>query len=241
MRLEGKNIVVVGVGPGLGSATVYFLLKEGAKVTMVSRNKDKLEEIKKQLPKYTELEYVVGDPSTLKGAEKLAKDLTKKNKHIDGLALLAGNYVNTPIDKLKEEDLELLVSANMKAPLYMLEAALPSLGKGSSVVLVSSIMGLYNIAPTNVVYSMAKAAVANATEVLSMELIGKGIRVNAVAPNGMNHDFEPDRDWKKLRKLGDASCPPEDVARVITWLITDESEWVSGAVIPVTGGSRGGK
>ena len=54
----------------------------------------------------------------------------------------------------------------------------------------------------------------------------------------MNSDFEPERDWKKLRKLGSPSCPPEDVARVITWLLTEESEWVNGAVIPVTGGSR---
>ena len=238
MRLEGKNIVVVGVGPGLGSATVYFLLKEGANVIMVSRTKDKLEAIKNQLSKYGKLDYVVGDPSTVENAEKLMKDVISKANKIDGLALLVGTYVSTPIESLKENDFDLLINANVKAPLYTIRASLPYLANGSSVVMVSSIMGLYNIAAGNVGYSVAKAAVAKATEVLSVELLSKSIRVNSVAPNGMNHDFVPDRDWKKLRKLGDSSCPPEDVARVITWLITDESEWVNGVVLPVTGGSR---
>lgn len=238
MRLEGKNVLVVGVGPGLGSATVYFLLKEGANVIMVSRTKEKLEEIKNQLSKYGKLDYVVGDPSTADNAEKLIKEVVGKANRIDGLALLAGTYVATPMENLQEKDLDLLINANMKAPLYTFRAAIPYLANGSSVVMVSSIMGLYNIAAGSIAYSMTKAAIANATEVLSVELLSKGIRVNAVAPNSMNHDFEPERDWKKLRRLGDSRCPPEDVARVITWLITDESEWVNGVVIPVAGGSR---
>ncbi len=54
----------------------------------------------------------------------------------------------------------------------------------------------------------------------------------------MDHDFVPERDWRSKRKLGGKSCPPEDVARVVVWLVSDESEWVDGAVIPVDGGTR---
>lgn len=239
MRLEGKTILVVGVGPGLGSATVYFLLKEGANVVMASRTKEKLDDIKNELSKYGKLDYVAGDPSTQAGADSLFRDLSSKVTKIDGIAILAGGYASTPIETFKESDLELLVNSNMKAPLNTMRAAIPYLNSNSSVVMVSSILGLYLASPTNVGYSMVKGAVAKAAEVLSRELLDKGIRVNAVAPGSMNHDFEPDRDWKKLRKLGDPACPPEDVAKVIAWLLSDESEWVNGSVIPVTGGSRG--
>lgn len=238
MRLDGKNVVVVGVGTGLGPATVYMLLKDGANVTMVSRTKDRLEEIKKSLSKFGKVDYVVGDPTTAKGADAAMKAVQKKVKSIDGLALLAGTYVETPIQTMKEEDLDLMLNSNVKAPLNALKAALPSMASGSSVVMVASIRGLYDAKAGVVAYSATKAAVAKSTEVLASELVGKGIRVNAVAPNSMNHDFEPGRDWKKLRKLGDVSCPPEDVARVVTWLMTEEAGWVDGVVIPVHGGYR---
>ncbi len=238
MRLEGKNVVVVGVGSGLGPATVYFLLREGANVMMVSRTRDRLEELKRQFSKYGKVDYTVGDPSTAKGAEAAMKAVAKKVKGIDGLALLAGTYVDTPLPQMKESDLDLMINSNIRAPLNALKAALPNMSKQSSVVMVASVLGLYGAAAGTVAYSATKAAVAKSTEVLAAELVGKGIRVNAVAPKSMNHDFEPERDWKKMRKLGDQACPPEDVARVVTWLITDESEWVDGVVIPVHGGAR---
>ncbi len=238
MKLTGKKVLVVGVGPGLGSATAYLLLKEGASVVIASRNEEKLKSIKVQLAMFGQIDYVAGDASSKEGAAKLVHEAIDKYGSLDHLALVAGNYTDSPIDALTEEQTDGMIDANLKSPLYTLSAALPSLKAGSSVVMVSSVFGTYATGMGNVAYSAAKAGVAKSVEVLAMELAQRGIRVNAVAPRSMSHDFAPGREWKTLRKLGDRACPPEDVASVIVWLFSGESEWVNGAVIPVDGGAR---
>ncbi len=238
MRLDGKNVLVIGVGPGLGSATAYMLLKDGASVIISARTEDKLKLIKESLSKYGKIDYVVGDASTQAGSRKIIDDARKKAGRIDHLALLAGNYVDSPIENLTEDQVDAMVNANLKSPIYALNAALKDLKQGSSVVMVSSVFGTYATSTGNVAYSATKAGVAKAVEVLASDLSARGIRVNAVAPRAMDHDFAPERDWRQKRKLGGKSCPPEDVARVVVWLLTDESDWVDGAVIPVDGGSR---
>ncbi len=240
MRLDGKTVLVIGVGPGLGSATAYMLLKDGARVIMAARSEERLREIRKVLSKYGNVDYVVGDASGQSGARKIVEEARKKAGRIDHLALLAGNYVDSPIENLTEEQLDGMINANLKSPIYALNAAVKDLGQGSSVVMVSSVFGTYATSTGNVAYSSTKAGVAKAVEVLASELSGRGIRVNAVAPRAMDHDFVPERDWRSKRKLGGKSCPPEDVARVVVWLMSDESEWVDGAVIPVDGGARKG-
>ncbi len=238
MRLDGRNMVVVGVGPGLGIATAYLLLNEGANVAVVARSAEHLEEIRSKLPETDKLFCITADASNLEGAKKIARVAGEKFGAIDALALLAGNFAKTPVDSLASEAMDSMLNANLKAPLYVLSSMLRFLKSGSSVVMVSSVFGTYKVSAGNVVYSAAKAGIAKATESLADELAVKGIRVNAVAPNAMSHDFEPGRDWRLKRKLGDPICPPEDVANVVVWLMTDDAGWVSGAVIPVDGGAK---
>lgn len=238
LRLAGKKVFVVGVGPGLGSATAYLLLKEGASVVIASRNEDRLKSVKAQLAIFGQIDYVVGDVSGMEGAKKLVHDAVDKYGSIDHLALIAGDYIDSPIEELTEEQLDRMVDANLKSPLYALSAALQDLKAGSSIVMISSVFGTYATGVRNVAYSATKAGVAKSVEVLAMELSQRGIRVNAVAPRAMNHDFVPGRDWKSLRKLGEKACPPEDVASVVVWLLSGESEWIDGAVIPVDGGEK---
>jgi 3-oxoacyl-[acyl-carrier protein] reductase len=59
-----------------------------------------------------------------------------------------------------------------------------------------------------------------------------------IAPSVIDGEFVPGRDWKKMRRLGDFKAPPEDFAKVVVWLLTDEAEWINGVVIPVDGGAR---
>lgn len=231
-------MLVVGVGSGLGPATVYLLLKDGASVVMAARTKDRLEEVKKQLGEYGKLEYVTGDASKLNGAESIVKDAVKIFGGIDDLVVLAGSYADTPIEGLTEEGVNTMVDTNLRAPLYTVRNALQYLKEGSSVVMVSSVFGTYASGIGNVAYSATKAGVAKSTEVLANELSKKKIRVNSVAPRAMKHEFSPGRNWRAERMLGDAECPPEDVASVIVWLLSEESSWVNGTVIPVDGGKK---
>ena len=238
MSLVGKKVLVMGVGSGLGPATSYFLLKGGADIVIVARNESNLKKVKKELSGYGKIDYIVADLSTISGARKAVDQSLKKLGKIDHLAVLVGNYMDTPIKSLSEEKMESMIGVNLKAPIYAVKEALPHLKGGSAIVMVSSIEGTYGHGLDEIVYASAKAGLAKATELLAYELLDKNIRVNAVAPKAMRHDFEPEREWKKSRKLGDIECPPEDVAKVIMWLLDDESEWINGAVIPVDGGAR---
>ena len=228
----------MGVGPGLGSATAYMLLKKGAEVIISSREEDKLKVICKRLSKFGSISYVAGNASSINGASEIISSAAKQSGRIDHFIFSVGGYVLTRLSEVNEENLESMLLSNFKAPIYLAKAASPYLTEGSSVVLVCSREGLQWHSTRNISYAPAKAALARATEVLANELIDKGARVNAVAPASMRFDFTPGRDWRKGRKLGDVECPPEDVASVITFLLEESSGWIDGVVIPVDGGSR---
>ncbi|BFH72687.1 SDR family NAD(P)-dependent oxidoreductase [Sulfurisphaera javensis] len=232
MRLKGKRILIVGVSKGLGYALAYFLLKEGASVIINSRNEDKLKEIKKSLESIGEINYVVGDVSTLDGA----KEVVNKSGDFTDLVVTVGGYVEDTVTELS--GLEEMIRNHIKIPLYVVNASLNKLKEGSTIVLVSSMAGIYKADPSQLSYGIAKAGLAKEVEILASELLSKGIRVVGIAPSTISGEFVPNRDWRKLRKLGQSDAPPEDFARVIVWLLTDEAEWVNGIVIPVDGGAR---
>jgi NAD(P)-dependent dehydrogenase (short-subunit alcohol dehydrogenase family) len=235
-RLDNKKVAIIGVSEGLGYAVAYFALKEGASVCINARDEEKLRKIKNSLEKYGKIEYVVGDVSTLNGAKDVVEKCNLKLNGLDHLVITIGGYIEDSIQSL--DGLEIMLQNHIKIPLYVINASLNFLKEGSSIVLVSSLSGVDKAMPNQLSYSIAKAGLAKGVEILASELIEKGIRVNAIAPRSIDGVFEPERNWKKYRKLGDTKAPPEDFARVIVWLLTDESEWIDGVVIPVDGGFR---
>ncbi len=236
--MVAKRALVVGVGPGLGSAVAYFLLSDGYEVLISSRNKRHLEIIKGSLNRYGKIYTVVADASLEEGSILIAKKAAECLKHIDALVITAGDYMPTDINKISDKEITYLFSVNFKSPLLLVGSTMHLMRSGSSVVLVSSVLSRWKESKGSVAYASTKAAVARLAEGLASELVKLGIRVNAVAPLSMKHDFKPGREWKKERKLGAKECPPEDVAAVVRWLCSDDSDWVDGAVIPVDGGGR---
>ncbi|MFP3064440.1 MAG: SDR family NAD(P)-dependent oxidoreductase [Sulfolobus sp.] len=231
MRLKGRTVLIAGVSKGLGYAIAYFAVREGAKVIVNARNEEKLKEIIKTLGE-DNAKYVVGDISTLEGAERVVNEAGE----FTDLVITIGGYIEDTIESLK--GLDEMITNHIKAPLYLVKSALSKLKSGSTIVLVSAIRGIYTPLPFQLSYSIAKAGLAKAVETLASELTDKGIRVVGIAPSVIDGEFQPNRDWKKLRKLGDFKAPPEDFARVVIWLLTDEAEWINGVVIPVDGGAR---
>lgn len=228
-RLEGKKVFVVGTSKGLGYAIAYFSSIEGAEVIINSRNEKKLKEICENI---RNCKYVVGDVSTPQKAEEV---INKAGDFTD-LVITVGGYVEDKIDDLK--GLDEMLTNHIKVPLYVVKSSLSRLRKGSTIVLISAIRGIYTPLPFQLSYSIAKAGIAKAVETLASELIDQGIRVVGIAPSVIDGEFVPSRDWKKMRKLGDFKAPPEDFAKVVVWLLTDEAEWINGVVIPVDGGAR---
>ncbi|AWR96480.1 SDR family oxidoreductase [Acidianus sulfidivorans JP7] len=237
MRLKDKRILIIGVSEGLGYALAYFLLKEGAEVIITARNAQKLEKIKKSLESLGKINYISSEIKDINSAKELIKNAYSMfNSKIDGLCILIGGYIEDDIYNLK--GLDEMINNHIKYPLYIISAGLEYLNEGSTIVLISALRGIDKALPNQLSYSIGKAGIAKAVEVLASELLDKGIRVVGIAPSWIYGNFEPGRDWKSERKLGDPKAPPEDFARVITWLMTDEAEWVNGTVIPVDGGSR---
>lgn len=237
MRLAGRNLVVVGVGPGLGSAVVYLALREGAQVYGFARNKEFLSQLARAMSPYGRVYTGVADFSNWAEAKRAAEEAAKVFDAVHGLVVAAGGYVAGGVEELEPEQLEDMLARNLKAHLYAVKAFSKLMAEGSSVVLVSSIGGAYAAWPKHIAYVAAKAAVAKAAESLAAELIDRGIRVNVVAPGGMSKDFAPGRQYQRPR-LGAPQAPPEEVAKVVIWLLTDEAGWINGAVIPVDGGRR---
>ncbi|MCH4815471.1 MAG: SDR family NAD(P)-dependent oxidoreductase [Saccharolobus sp.] len=235
-RLDNKKVAIIGVSEGLGYATAYFALKEGAQVCINSRNENKLKRMKETLSKYGNIHYVVGDVSSTDGARNVIDKCASLLNGIDHLVVTVGGYVEDTIDNFS--GLEEMLTNHIKIPLYVINSSLRFLKEGSSVVLVSSMSGIGKASPDQLSYAVAKAGLAKEVEILASELLGRGIRVNGIAPTTISGEFEPERNWKKFRKLGDDMAPPEDFARIIIWLLTDESDWVDGVVIPAHGGAR---
>lgn len=236
MRLKNKNILIIGVSKGLGYALAYFLLQEGANVIINSGNETKLKEISDKLKQYGTIDYVQGRVTSKENAKEIIGKAFNKVGKLDGLAILIGGYIEDTIENLS--GLDEMITNNIKLPLYIVSAAEDYLNKNSTIVLVSALRGIDKALPNQLSYSISKAGTAKAVEILSSELIKKEIRVVGIAPSWIYGDFEIGRNWKDLRKLGDVKAPPEDFARVIVWLMTEEAEWVNGVVIPVDGGVR---
>ncbi|MDT7900795.1 MAG: SDR family NAD(P)-dependent oxidoreductase [Acidianus sp.] len=237
MRLKDKAILIVGVSKGLGYALAYFLLKEGAKVIINSGNKEKLQEIVDSLKNLGEINYISERVVDLRSAKDvLSKSYELIKRKLDGIVISIGGYIEDNVENLT--GLDEMINNHVKYPLYITSAALNYLNEGSTIVLISAMRGIDKALPNQLSYSISKSATAKAIEVLASELLDKQIRVVGIAPSWIYGDFQPNRDWKKLRKLGDVKAPPEDFARVITWLLTDEAEWINGVVIPVDGGAR---
>ncbi|MCI2415302.1 MAG: SDR family NAD(P)-dependent oxidoreductase [Candidatus Aramenus sp.] len=236
MRLKGENVLVIGVSKGLGYALAYFLVREGANVIVNSGNVEKLKEITNTLSKYGNVKYVDGRIVDKESARNVIERAYKEFGNLDGLAVLIGGYVEDDVHSLK--GLDEMINNHIKYPLYVASEAVRFMNPGSAIVLVSAIRGIDKALPNQLSYSIAKAGLAKAVEVLATELVKKEIRVVGIAPSWIDGEFEPDRNWRKLRKLGDPKAPPEDFARVIVWLMTEESQWVNGVVIPVDGGAR---
>jgi 3-oxoacyl-[acyl-carrier protein] reductase len=226
MRLSGRNVVVAGAGPGLGSAVARRALEEGAQVYAVARRREHLEPL-------AALGIRTGafDLSKPEGAAAAAEEAERELGRVDGLAITAGGWAPGRLEETEEEVLDFMLSVNLRAHLWTVKSFLKLMRPGSAVVLVTSIWGPIKRSPGALAYTVSKAATTALVETLAAELLERGIRVNGVAPGAMSRATE-------AAKLGAPAAPPENVADVVLWLLTDEARWVTGALIPVDGGRR---
>ena len=179
MRLEGKVALITGGNSGIGLATAKLFVREGAKVVVTGRNKETLAAAAKELgPNALAVEAEVGDPKAIGAAVETA--IAKFGK-LDIVFANAGIGGMTPLGDTGLAGFEEVVRTNFTSVFFTIQAALPHLKKGASVIMNGSVHELLG-APGYSAYAGTKAAVRAMTRVLASELGPRGIRVNVVVP-----------------------------------------------------------
>ncbi len=239
-----KTFVVTGGSSGIGRATVLMLADNGACVLTCGRNEKRLSELKK----YSENIYVFKtDLSSEKDIEKFAKNILSFGKKISGFVHSAGIIYTEPFETFRKHELEEMLEVNVKSGFYLLQRILPKFQEaGGSVVFVSSIDAYFGaVNPPSSGYALSKGALISLTNALASELGDKNIRVNAVIPGliktKMTEDFFTEefngerKNFLSRVPLGRAGTA-EEVAKLILFLLSDNSSYITGDAIFIDGG-----
>lgn len=244
-RLTGKSAVVTGAASGIGRATALRLADEGARVGCLDVATEGAEKTAAEIAEAggTALAVAV-DVSSESSVAAAVDGVIAEFGGLDVLCNIAGigNFAHTT--EVPLTDWERIIGVNLTGTFLMCRAALPALLESRGTIInTASTAGLIG-QPYSAAYCASKGGVIQLTKALAYEYIERGVRVNAVAPGGVDtplmHSFGfPEGSSKKLfykiqTPMG--FCQPEEVAGVFAFLASDESRYMTGTIIPIDGG-----
>lgn len=243
-RLQGKRTLITGGTSGIGLETAKQFLTEGAQVIVTGVNPDSIARAKAELG--PEVLVLRADSASVSAQKDLAQAVQAHFGQLDVAFLNAGVSVWLPMEEWTEEMFDRSFNINVKGPYFLLQALLPVLANPASVVLNTSINAHVGAARSSV-YAATKAAFLNMSKTLSTELLDRGIRINAVSPGPVETPLYdklgiPDAYRDQVNREIAATIPfgrfgtPEEVAKAVLYLASDESRWTVGSEIIVDGG-----
>ena len=250
--LQGKTALVTGASRGIGRATAAALARAGAHVLVhYGRSAQEAESLVSEIQaKGGRAEAISADLGTPNGSALLAKQVRAIGDRLDVLVLNAGISKAARIADYTVEDFDNLFATNVRGPFFLVQQLLPVLGEGSSIVVISSATartvagkpGLEN--PSVLAYASTKGALETLVKHWAAILGPRGIRVNGIAPGVIDTDMsnftkteagrEVALEMQALKRIG----KPEDIADVVAFVASDRARWITGASIPVDGGSK---
>ena len=245
-RMQGKRVLVTGAGTGIGRGVALEFAREGAAVA-VHYGRDRtgavsaVEEITSRGGQAQAFQADFRDATTLR---TLAREVTAFLGGLDVLVNNAGITLNVPFEEVTLEQFDTLYHVNIRAQFFLTQALLPALAEhGKGIVINLTSVHAYGGMTEHSVYAGTKGAIVAYTRELSLELIQRGVRVNAIAPGWVfveNHrkvlgeSFDVEAAGKSVPAgfLANAS----DIGRVAVFLASDESRFIIGQTIICDGG-----
>lgn len=247
-RLAGKVAVVTGAASGMGRASAERFAAEGARVVVADLDGEGAQRVADAIAENGgEATGVRCDVTRDGDARAMVEAAVGRYGGLDVLFNNAGIATRPrPVEETTEEELDRALEVNVKGVFLCSRAAVPALReRGGSIIVTASIMGV-RARPGFTAYAASKAAAIHLARTLALELAGDGIRVNCLAPvaadTPMLDMFIGDRDPEEGRAAFISSIPlgrladPRDIASAALYLASDESAFITGAVLPVDGG-----
>lgn len=244
-KLANKIALVTGGSSGIGLATAEALVAEGARVFVTGRRQPELDAATKRLG--PSAIGVRADSGVLGDLDALFARIRAEAGHLDVVFANAGGGEFMPLEAVTEAHYDATFDGNVKGVFFTVQKALPLLRPGASIILNGSIAGSKGI-PAFSVYGATKAALRSFARSFTTELAPKGIRVNVVSPGpigtpglsglvadeaGRQAFFQQLVSTVPLGRLG----KPEEIARAVVWLASDDASFVTGTELFVDGGA----
>jgi len=243
-RLAGKVALVTGGNSGIGLATAKRFVNEGAYVYITGRREAELAAAVKEIG--SNVAGVQGDVSNPADLDRLFAEIQQEKGRLDILFANAGIAKYAALGTVTEELFDSIFGINVKGLLFTVKKALPLLPDGASIILNASVVGSKGL-PANSVYSATKAAVRSFARTWTSDLKDRRIRVNAISPGaidtpGLSDLLGSSEVGQQRMKMLSTVIPhgrlgvPDEVAKAVVFLASDESRYVTGAELFVDGG-----
>ena len=243
-KLDGKIAVITGGSAGIGLATAKLFAREGAKVVITGRDQAGLDAAVQGIGDGADA--VRSDISRIADIEALRAYVQGKHGRVDVIFANAGGAQPNMFESMSEEEFDFTVDTNFKGTYFTVQKLLPLMTSGGSIILNTSTLSRQG-RPYVSVYSATKAAIRSLARSLTVELSGKGIRVNAMAPGYTDTDqarkagvseemIEQTKTQVHAQIPMHRSGTVDEIARAVLFLASDDSTYVTGVELCVDGG-----
>ena len=243
-KFNNKIAVVTGGNSGIGLATAKELAAEGATVVISGRNHETLDSALGEISNGATA--VQADVTQMADLDKLFDNVRDQHGRIDVLFVNAGGTTTNPIGEMSEQQLDNIMNVNFKGAYFTVQKALPLMGRGGAIVLNTSIVNSMGMA-TMSAYAAAKAALETLVRTISAEVVGQGIRVNAVSPGPIATPFTSRTGMSAEQQQGFGEMilqnvpmgrfgQPEEIAKAVSFLASGDASYILGVELVVDGG-----